>query len=370
MNPSLTSLRRLAIAKQMYMEGVFFTSRPTQSNLIQSIIDFDFCVESVIKAVLLDYNIPLNFSKAGFKHFDTLYSDLKVNYKNEALLREIDSLHQLRNRVQHDAEIPSMDAAKRYETSVKLFFEDICSDIYKNAMTFDSISLALFIESEVEKVILSSMEERLSKKDFKSARFYATMAIFYHKHLLDEEMKIPYSWSIASRMGSDDLDRALSDLEKRVDWIIDHLMFMEHQHEVDELLGRLTLAMYSHKDDATEEEAEWAKIVAYNIILDTQWRLREMKDDKNPCIYDFDIIERKPDGWVIRVGIASAAKIVNPTIKVDVNKQTIKQVDLPENNGLHEITIDGLGKGTYVLILDVKNESNGISQDRETLQIA
>ena len=92
---------RLAIAKEMYLEGVTFVNNESRTSLISAIINFDYAVETILKGVILQNNIPLD----RFKTFPALVKDilgLKKNVSN-AIIEQINALHDLRNNVEHQA---------------------------------------------------------------------------------------------------------------------------------------------------------------------------------------------------------------------------------------------------------------------------
>ena len=51
------TLDRLAIAKEMYLQGITFADKESRSSLISAIINFDYAVETILKAVAIHNEI-------------------------------------------------------------------------------------------------------------------------------------------------------------------------------------------------------------------------------------------------------------------------------------------------------------------------
>jgi hypothetical protein len=114
-----------------------------------------------LKGVILQNNIPLD----RFKTFPALVKDilgLKKNVSN-AIIEQIKALHDLRNNVQHQAVIPSLDEVIKHRNTVSLFIDDICNTFYNNSITFDSISLNYLVDTQIERIILDEMEKAISE---------------------------------------------------------------------------------------------------------------------------------------------------------------------------------------------------------------
>lgn len=193
LSPELSPLihRRIAIAKETYLHGVSQSDRQSNVAAILSILNFDYSVETLLKAVLLHKNFKLEYKSGQYRNFNELLDDLKTFYDNSAVIKEIELLHKLRNDIQHNAVTPSSEEVGRHKFSAKLFFDDICSSVYNNSITFDTISLAYFVDSKNEKIILDEMERALSQSRFTDALYYARTAVNYHINLLKEQMNLP-----------------------------------------------------------------------------------------------------------------------------------------------------------------------------------
>lgn len=165
---SKTSMRRLVTAKQMYYHGLNISYSYSNFNSILAILNFDFAVETLIKAILQDKQVSLNPKNP--KKFHELLDDLKSHYDNKGILDELHSLHLLRNTIQHNASIPSNHDVIRHRSNIQFFFEDICKKIYD--LKLEDISQNFLIDSEVEKMVFLEIEKAVSEGRNKDAHNY------------------------------------------------------------------------------------------------------------------------------------------------------------------------------------------------------
>lgn len=75
MTISELTLRRLSIAKYMYIRGLSSSKRKSITDSIQVILNFDYSAETVIKAALLHKSHKLEV-KGKYKDFPTLAEEL------------------------------------------------------------------------------------------------------------------------------------------------------------------------------------------------------------------------------------------------------------------------------------------------------
>ena len=193
---SVTSGRRFAIAKELYINGVFHSMRKSVSDSILAILNFDFSTETIVKAVLVDCGVGITRKNGSYKFYGELIVDFKNKYPKIKYIDEIESLHKIRNDVQHNTNIPSAQDVSRHKITVKLFFDEICKNVYNNSISYDDISLALFIKSENEKKIIKEMEKAYQKGDFSNCVYYCKQAAMYHVMLLRLNMNVPNEFFI------------------------------------------------------------------------------------------------------------------------------------------------------------------------------
>jgi HEPN domain-containing protein len=367
----------LAIAKELYLHGLFHSKRDSPSDRVLSILNFDYCAETIVKAVLLDLGISLEERRGIPKTFPRLIQDLRQHYGNLRFVDEVDSLHNLRNNVQHNADIPSAENVTRHNTTVRAFFDEICSQVYSGQISFDRISLAPFVTSQIEKeYMLKEMEKAFQDSRFSDAFYYAKQAAYYHVRLLRYNLGVPerrgisyFTFQDLKKYGLEKLIEILDEFEKSLDWITDRIILQEYHTDVMELFkgGFFT----AERLPASRDEAENAKNTVYNFIIGTQW-LVKTPDLPYPAIYDLVVIEKTETGCKIQVGLASISEITYAEARIS-GRETGRRlppiaVDIPKQNGLHVLPISGLEKGnSYYIDVYVKNRENPLKENEEII---
>lgn len=385
---SQTSLRRLAIAKEMYLQGLRNAEMETSVNSILAILNFDYSLETFLKATLLDKNFPITHKTGRYKMFDDLITDFKSIYSNNNIISEIENLHKLRNDVQHNVVIPSIAEVNRHKSTVRLFIDDVCTTIYQNSITFESISLSFLVDSQVEKIILNEMENALILKNFDYALMFARESVLYHKRLLEEEIERPHMWTRAHNLNSgspyghsrgagynsrsDDaqLARYLKQIEDTLDWVVAKLSLQEYYHETKELIGNYHY--YNKKESSDQTKAERGKVLAYNIITGSQGWLKKKKDLNQPHIFHFEI-SKKESEITGQAGQASKVNIKESKIQIlnKQNQQVIREIDLPKTSGLHMFVLNKLDfEQERIVKITIKDSNDKTAVDQQSFHIS
>lgn len=346
----------------MYFHGQAHSMKKSPSDSILSILNFDYCVETIIKAVLLDAHISLRRRNRP-KSFDELIEDLKNTCANLGYISEVLALHKLRNDVQHHSLIPSKQEVARHVITVRSFFDEICSRVYDGAITYADISLALFIGSEVEKLILAEMEKAFQEERYSDSVYFAKQTVNHHVDLLHDNMKVPRAWPSSfprHHLGRSRAFRELSEFiestEKRLDWIVDRICLREYHGDIYEFLGR---PRYSPilREVADKDMAERAINITYDFITNTQDLIHE-RDLGHPYIFALAILDKSENECKIQIGIADTLKIVEASLElqeIDGAEYTRK---ISTNIGLQTFKLKDLEKGKfYHLIARAKNEN-------------
>lgn len=358
-----TSKRRLTIAKELYTHGYVHSKSRAPSDSILSILNFDYCNETIVKAVLLDKQMSLT-EKRYPKSFDKLIDELKALYPNIGFLSEVISLHKLRNDVQHLAVVPSIEEVERHRVTSRSFFDEVCREVYEEDVTFSKVSLAFFVRSEGEIMVLSEMERAFQENNFQLSVYYARNAIKYHVMLLRENMKIPHSSRFLfdpSQSLTRGLDHYVRDIDEKINWLIDRICLREYYDEIEEILGGVRFRFWEIIEikDATKEEAERSRNVTYDFITRTQDLVKEVK---LPTIFDLRVIDKTENECVIQLGIASDFKITNAFIRGVSQANPLPLIEVKFQTGIQTVRVENLKKGeTYTLEAGVSNEKDGES---------
>ena len=362
--------------------------KKSPSDAILSILNFDYCVETIMKAVLLDATISLRRRDRQPKSFDELMNRLKNLYPNLGYTAEVLSLHKLRNDVQHQSLIPSHQEVGRHVVTARSFFDEVCLKAYDGSITFADISLALFVMSEIEKTILAEMEKALQENRYPDSVFYAKQAVSYHVRLLRENMQVPRAWHSSfyshhlqfprfriSRVRNRELDETLrqfdekfrelgrfvEDTDKKLDWIVNRLCLREYYDEVSRLMGHAPspywLGYYRiERTTANQDDAEKARSFAYDFMTRTQ-DLISKPDLEAPFIFDLLILDKRENECTVQIGLASASKIVEARLVLKEQNVEKSTKNISTQIGLQTAELKDLEDGkAYDLLVSAKNE--------------
>jgi biotin operon repressor len=379
--------RRIAIAKQTYLHGINQSEKQSNIAAILSILNFDYSVKTLLKAVLLHKDFKLEHKSGQYRNFNELLSDLKTFYDNSAVIKEIELLHKLRNDIQHNAVTPSSEEVQRHKFSAKLFFDDICSSVYNNSITFDAVSQAFFIDSKNERIILEEMEIALSQNRFGDALHYARTAVNYHINLLREQMNLPVGLDSpdnkyrditkdisqkfqiqapfkprgipATQSIGDNYFRSLNEI---IRWLVERIVLPEHYLDLRELFPYGNFEFYFYlpqsKEFADLQKADRARRLAYNIIIETQWQLKQRKDKDCPIIFDSQLIKCENDNKVyLQLGIASTSDLSELILTIVHSDHRKEELRLEKIIGLQKIVLENVSTGDHCEV-SVKNVSS------------
>lgn len=350
------TMRRLTISKYMYLQGLFYSDKKSYTNAIQAIINLDFAVETALKAALLFKDVQLN-SKKGYPDFPILISGIKTYVKNETLLKEIESLHKMRNDVQHDTRIPSDDDVSRYSFLPRYLLDEICATVFDSKITFESISLTSIVNSAIEKIIITELDKALEIKCFDLCVYFANYLIDYHKKLFRKKMQVPYispfnnptflrmsgGIPLGRSSGLESYERVFGKLfeyvknhDEVIKWLVSRSILSEYSDEIDALDEKVRYASLEHTS-FIEDDAIAARKLAFQIITESQWQLNKVRDLEIPQIFYCRIISQENQPF-LQIGVASIAPILSSILNA-ANKNDKRDFEIKLNNGYQEISL-------------------------------
>lgn len=151
-----SEIRRLVLAKKLYLHGCSHVSAKDKVSRMLAIHHFDNAVEIVLKCVAT----KKGFSPKG-KYF--VFEELLV--ENLPLKEQIRGLHKIRNIVQHQGDIPSMESTIKYKGYVEDFFNEVCSRIF--SVPYEKLYLSELIENEKLRELVLEAEVAFEKGEYK-----------------------------------------------------------------------------------------------------------------------------------------------------------------------------------------------------------
>jgi len=167
---SYVLIKELVVAKSVLLHGISHSMSKDPLSRIIAILHFDYFVEAVLKAFLRAENISTSkLSKMNLfellKEADKLW---KIKFKESLPFRyEIGGLRKLRDQVQHEAHIPSIEDVERYRVIIKDFAYKIFEKEFN--LKFDEVSLSDLIEDSELRQDIKVVEKIINEGEYKEA---------------------------------------------------------------------------------------------------------------------------------------------------------------------------------------------------------
>ncbi|MGH7802020.1 MAG: hypothetical protein ACREOW_15565 [Thermodesulfobacteriota bacterium] len=159
----MSEIRRLVLAKKLYLHGCSHASAKDEVSRVLAIHHFDNAVEIVLKCVATKCG-AVSSSKQEYR-FKDLWDKLVQSDANLPLKDQMFSLHDLRNLVQHQGDIPSMESTIKYKGYVEDFFKKVCSEIFN--VPYERLYLSQLIEHTKLREQVLEAETAFEKVEFK-----------------------------------------------------------------------------------------------------------------------------------------------------------------------------------------------------------
>jgi hypothetical protein len=152
-----SEIRRLVLAKKLYLHGVSHASAKDKVSRILAIHHFDNAVETVLKCIATKQGL-----RSEGKYF--YFGELLERIKDIPLKDQIRSLHEIRNVVQHQGDVPSVESVIKYRGYVEDFFRQVCSGIFN--ISYDTLYLSELIENEKLKEKVLGAEKAFERGEY------------------------------------------------------------------------------------------------------------------------------------------------------------------------------------------------------------
>jgi len=153
-----SEVKRLVLAKSLYLHGCSHASCKDNISRMLAIHHFDNAVEIVLKCVAAKQGIT---PEKKYFHFEEL-----LNKVSDLPLREqMRGLHQVRNIVQHQGDIPSVESVIKYQGYTEDFFKEVCTRFF--GVSYEELHLSELIESEPLREQLLKAEQAFGRGEFR-----------------------------------------------------------------------------------------------------------------------------------------------------------------------------------------------------------
>jgi hypothetical protein len=152
-----SEIRRLVLAKMLHLHGCTHAERRDTVSRMLAIPHFDNAVEMVLRCAATKRG-----TKSGKKQL--YFEDLLQEIEGVPLKEQMRSLHRVRNGVQHQGDIPSMESVIKYRGYTEDFFREVCGEIF--SVPYEELFLSQLIENENLRQQLLKAEEAFGKEEY------------------------------------------------------------------------------------------------------------------------------------------------------------------------------------------------------------
>jgi len=163
-NPEIVSseIRRLVLAKGVYLHGCTHARNKDEVSRLLAIHHFDFTVEMVLKCLATKYSV-LDSARQELR-FKDLWNEIVNNGPKLPLKKQIFDLHDVRNLAQHAGVVPPYEEVIKFKGFVEDFLNIVVESEF--GIKFDELSLAKLVENEQLKNKIREAEQALSKENY------------------------------------------------------------------------------------------------------------------------------------------------------------------------------------------------------------
>ncbi len=160
---------RLILIKFLFEHGKQHTLSGFSVDRMIAIHNFDNAIEWLLRSVALQLEINIFLSKE--KRYISFYElCTKIEGESKKILPfkdEILGLHDLRNKIQHHANVPSSEDIERYGFFTKGFIEKVLKDYFE--INYDELSFVSLIKNRQIHEGFLKAEELVRKKKYKNS---------------------------------------------------------------------------------------------------------------------------------------------------------------------------------------------------------
>lgn len=151
-----SEVRRLILAKMLYLHGCTHASRKDTVSRMLAIHHFDNAVEMVLKCIATKRGIKLEKRRLYLEDLLQAIDDLPLK-------EQMRGLHEVRNVVQHQGDVPSMESVIKYRGYTEDFFREVSQREF--GVPYEELFLSQLIENENLRQQLLKAEEALGKEE-------------------------------------------------------------------------------------------------------------------------------------------------------------------------------------------------------------
>ena len=281
--------RQLLIAKNLFLHGLEHSNNDSDLDKIIAVHNFHNAIELALKAIVLNYEIRTGQSIINFEALLKLiddHEDFKKRKQRLPYRRELSSLNQTRNMVQHDGLAPETSKMEMWRVITKNFLVNIFDEYF--GCNFDEISSITLIDDSHLRQLIELAFSKLSEGAWFDAAAISELAFTWgsaniYESIPDQKMNSPY-YVIKGSNSRTTID--LTEIENRIKSveqlvaILSNGISLKDYNKFKVITPKYTfLSDGSYRSnrtkDVTGEQAKWIHDFVVNSIIN--WQLSGLK---------------------------------------------------------------------------------------------
>lgn len=366
-----SSMQRLALAKEMYIIGLYHEQKNTRSERMQAILAFDFSVTTIIVTYCIDNNQNPKQKNGRAKKWDELISTFETFYAKPPVIADLNNLHDLRNSIQHGDVQPSDSDILRHKKVVRDLFDDICLNVYRGVIKFDSISMAKVLKSPHETELLFKAELYIEEGKYELDLYFIHTAALYHYMLIKTNLFLPilptYDY-LALQKGNPIVEQIYRSLDNATDRLAMGEFYLREKDllkkappfledfEKGKRFTYLWISQLKPLQGISYDEVEKARTSIYNIILGTENVITEKLIVDVPVIYGSHVTDITQTSAKVNYGILCKLEIEKCILKLHSDSKMtmlVQSYQILKESGYHDFVVDKLAPGKlYYCIIE------------------
>ena len=157
------SIRVLLLAKKLFLHGCDHVSKKDKISRMLAIHNFDNTVEMLLKCIATKYDV-VSSSRQEYK-FKDLWNEIQKKEVQLPLKNQMFGLHDLRNIVQHQGDVPSLEAVIKYKGYVEDFFREVTKKEF--GVSYNELYLSVLIENKELREKTRKAEKAFEERKYK-----------------------------------------------------------------------------------------------------------------------------------------------------------------------------------------------------------
>ena len=220
-NTNAINVKALVLAKSLFMQGCNHASINDEVNRMYAIHCFDAAVEMILKQIAIKKGIQ---PKRKYFYFEELIKKIR----DLPLKEQITGLHNLRNIIQHQGDIPTQETVVKYMGYVEDFLVNVINKEF--GLSFRDLALSTLIRNEEIRKMLAKAEtlyeegrykdcitqcdETLIKATFDVANVFETAGVLTSYFGIGDEFKKVIQKDYAEKFKGKEFYGAVKELSK------------------------------------------------------------------------------------------------------------------------------------------------------------